>query len=217
MKLFHGSQIRDFVPTYGLGRDDHDYGRGFYTTADRELGREWAVGQQAAADGWLHAYEIDLSPLRVFDFEQAGVLAWIAELMRHRPADDTPTYRRDAGRFIAKYGVDLSEYDLVKGWRADASYFFIAQMFTRNQVDVSLLKDLLSLGDLGLQYFIKSERAFSALHEIEGEKERVSAETYRPRFNVRDVAAHRKMRELVYDLTRNKLERVFSDLIKEND
>lgn len=24
MKLYHGSQVRDFVPTYGLGNDTHD-------------------------------------------------------------------------------------------------------------------------------------------------------------------------------------------------
>ena len=57
MKLYHGSQVKDFVPTCGLGIDTHDYGRGFYTTADKELGKEWAVGQQADCDGWLHVYE----------------------------------------------------------------------------------------------------------------------------------------------------------------
>ena len=50
MKLYHGSQEENFVPTFGLGKDDHDYGRGFYTTADPDLGREWAVGQQASHD-----------------------------------------------------------------------------------------------------------------------------------------------------------------------
>ena len=32
--LYHGSQVESFTPTYGLGNDTHDYGRGFYTTAD---------------------------------------------------------------------------------------------------------------------------------------------------------------------------------------
>ena len=72
--LYHGSQAESFTPTYGLGNDTHDYGRGFYTTADIELGREWAVGQQANADGWLHAYEVDLGALKVFDFADVGVL-----------------------------------------------------------------------------------------------------------------------------------------------
>ena len=81
MILYHGNQVESFTPTYGLGNDSHDYGRGFYTAADIELGKEWAVGQQANADGWLHAYEVDLGPLRVFDFAEVGVLAWRSVLL----------------------------------------------------------------------------------------------------------------------------------------
>jgi len=55
-KFYHGSQVRDIAPTYGLGNDAHDYGRGFYTMVDKELGRLWAVGQQANADGRLHVF-----------------------------------------------------------------------------------------------------------------------------------------------------------------
>ena len=40
MKLYHGSPVENFRPTYGLGRDDHDYGRGFYMTADIDLARD---------------------------------------------------------------------------------------------------------------------------------------------------------------------------------
>ena len=213
--LYHGSQVENFTPTYGLGNDTHDYGRGFYTTADRELGKEWAVGQQANADGWLHAYEVDLASLKVFDFADAGVLAWLAELMKHRPADDSPSYLRDSVRFVSRYGIDISGYDVVRGWRADASYFFIARMFVRNQVDISILGELLSLGDLGVQYFFKSERAFAALKELPDRKERVPVSEYKAKFNARDDQARRKMVELVYDLARNPLERVFSDLLKE--
>ena len=215
MLLYHGSQVENFTPTYGLGDDTHDYGRGFYTTADKELGREWAVGQQANADGWLHVYEVDLAPLKVFDFASVGALPWLAELMKHRPADDTPSYLRDSGRFIARYGIEMSGYDVIKGWRADASYFFIARMFARNQVDVSILGELLSLGDLGIQYFFRSERAFAALTELEERKERVSMAEYKARFNARDDQARRRMVELVYDMKRNPLEHVFSELIKE--
>lgn len=215
MRLYHGSQVENFTPTYGLGDDTHDYGRGFYTTADKELGKEWAVGQRANADGWLHVYEADLDSLKVFDFAGAGVLAWLAELMKHRPADDTPGYMRDSVRFIARYGIDLSRYDVIKGWRADASYYFIARMFVRNQVDVSILGDLLTLGDLGVQYFFKSERAFAALREAQDLKERVPMSEYKARFNARDDLARRRMVELMYDLKRNPLERVFSELVKE--
>ena len=214
MILYHGSPVENFTPTFGLGSDDHDYGRGFYTTAVKELAKEWAVGQRTAHDGWVHVYDVDVFGLKVFDFSTVGVLPWIAELMKHRVADDTPSYRRDSVRFIEKYGVDLSEYDMVKGWRADASYFFIARMFVRNQVDISILEDLLSLGDLGIQYFFKSEKAFASLKEVEDEKIYVPADEYRDKFNLRDEEAHRKMHELVYDLSRNRLEHVFSDTLK---
>ena len=41
--LFHGSPYESVTPEYGLGNDKHDYGRGFYLTANVELAKEWAV------------------------------------------------------------------------------------------------------------------------------------------------------------------------------
>lgn len=215
MRLYHGSLVKDFTPVFGLGNDGHDYGRGFYLTADRELGREWAVGQRTGADGWLHVYEADLSDLRVFDFSTAGVLAWMAELMKHRAADDSPRYRRDAVRFIAKYGVDISGYDVVKGWRANASFFFIARLFVQNQLDVSVLEEMLSLGDLGVQYFFQSQKAFAALREVEDAKEPVASDPYKLKFDRRDQEARERMVALAYDQKRNPLLRTFDDLLKE--
>ena len=51
MTLYHGSSEECFVPRFGLGYDEHDYGRGFYTTAVPELAREWSVGTQNAEVG----------------------------------------------------------------------------------------------------------------------------------------------------------------------
>lgn len=41
--LYHGTSDREIKPTYDLGNDKHDYGRGFYLTEDYELAKEWAV------------------------------------------------------------------------------------------------------------------------------------------------------------------------------
>ena len=215
MLLYHGSPVESFKPTYGLGRDDHDYGRGFYMTADIELAREWAAGQRVNATGWLHVYEADLKSLKLFDFAEAGVYAWLAELMKHRQADTSPSYVRSVSKFVSRYGVDVSEFDVIKGWRADASYFFIAQQFVRNQIDVSILEELLRLGDLGEQYFFRSERAFAALNELEDKKELVDGSVYRARYDARDEQARRNMTELIYDPARNPLSRTFADLMKE--
>ena len=216
LRLYHGSPEENFVPTFGLGNDKHDYGRGFYLTDDPELGREWAVGQRSGSKGWLHVYEADLSTLSVFDFSTAGTLAWMAELMKHREADDSPRYKRDAGRFIAKYGVGISRYDVVKGWRADASFFYIAQQFVQNQLDVSALDEILTLGNLGIQYFFQSPQAFAALREVVDAREPVSPEFYKARYDRRDQEARERMYDLIYDEKRNPLRRTFGDLLKED-
>lgn len=215
MRLYHGSPEESFVPRFGLGNDGHDYGRGFYTTAVPELAREWAVGMQNQTDGWLHAYDVDLSGLKMFDFTEVGVLAWIAELMKHRKADDSPVYVRDVAKFIARYGVDISGYDVVRGWRADASYFFIAQLFVRNQLDVTALDAMLRLGDLGIQYFFSSEASFARLHEDVSARERVLAAEYRGKYDARDRAAREKMNRIAYDPTLNPIVRTFSSLLAE--
>ena len=215
LRLYHGSPEESFIPTFGLGNDKHDYGRGFYLTEFPELAKEWSVGQRTNTDGWLHAYEADLSALSVFDFATVGTLAWMAELMKHRAADDSPRYRRDAGRFIAKYGVDISRYDVVKGWRANASFFFIARLFVQNQLDVSVLEEMLSLGELGVQYFFQTPRAFAALREIEDAKERVSPDPYKEKFDRRDQEARERMVALAYDEKRNPLRRTFDNLLEE--
>ena len=40
LRLYHGSPEESFIPTFGLGNDKHDYGRGFYLTEFPELAKE---------------------------------------------------------------------------------------------------------------------------------------------------------------------------------
>ena len=149
--LFHGSPYESVTPEYGLGNDKHDYGRGFYLTKSVELAKEWAVCRPDESNGWVHQYELDTNGLRILDFQEHSVLTWLAELMKHRDAADSKRYRVLAAKFIAKYGIDASGYDVIKGWRANASYFYIAKEFVRDNVDVDILEELLSLGGLGIQ------------------------------------------------------------------
>ena len=119
IRLYHGSPERDFTPTFGLGRDQHDYGRGFYLTEFPDLAREWAVAASPGSDGWLHAYDLRLEGLRIVDFTTLGSLPWLAELMKHRNADESRYYRENSVKFIARYGIDLGDSDVVRGWRAN--------------------------------------------------------------------------------------------------
>ena len=208
--LYHGTPDEVVNPVYGRGQDKHDYGRGFYLTEDIELAEEWAVCRPSQQNGWVHKYELDCTDLKIFDFQKKNVLSWLAELMKHRDAADTKRYRMLAAKFIEKYGIDVSSYDVIKGWRADASYFYIAKEFVRDNIDVEILEELLSLGGLGIQYCLKSELAFSKLREID-EILSVDYTEFNDKYNKRDIEARNKMRDLV-DSDANKVTKVFSTL-----
>lgn len=211
--LYHGSPNKVVVPQYGLGDGKHDYGKGFYLAENVELAKEWAVCRPDETNGWVHKFELDATDLKVLDFQKYNVLSWLAELMKHRDASDTRRYKVLSKKFISEYGIDTNGYDVIKGWRADASYFYIAREFVRDNIDVEILGELLSLGGLGIQYCIKSEFAYSKLTEIEDGLICVDYNVFNERYNVRDVTARKKMRELV-DSDANKVTNVFSTLFE---
>ena len=212
--LFHGTPDKIVKPIYGKGEEKHDYGRGFYLTESLDLAKEWAVCRPNETNGFVHQYEFDTDGLKILDFQEKGVLAWLAELMKHRDAADSKRYRMLAKKFIAKYGVNTEEYDVIKGWRANASYFYITKEFVRDNIDMDILEKLLSLGGLGIQYCIKSELAFSKLHEVEGSLQIVQYLEFNEKYNQRDITARHKMRELI-DSDANRVTKVFSMLFEE--
>lgn len=212
--LYHGSASPDVTPTFGFGDDRHDYGRGFYLTADEQLAREWSVCRPENKVGYVHAYRLRDPGLSVLDFTSLGSLAWMAELMKYRPPSNSRRFRTLAARFVERYGVDTAGYDVIRGWRANASYFYIARAFMRDEVDVSILDELLSLGDLGIQYCLKSRRAFEAAEELPGSPRSVDFDEYNTRYNERDAAARANMERLVNGPA-NPAERVLSVLLQE--
>ena len=102
---------------------------------------------------------------------------------------------------------------MIRGWRADASYFFIAKEFVRDNIDLDILEELLSLGGLGIQYCLKSELALQRLKEKQEELLPVSYLEYNAKYNQRDAKARKKMKELV-DSDRNQVTHVFSTLFE---
>ncbi len=212
--LYHGTADRVICPTYGLGNDKHDYGKGFYLTESIDLAKEWAVCRPNETAGWVHKFLLETDGLSIFDFEKYDVLSWLAELMKHRDASNSRRYHMLAEKFIRKYGADTERYDIIRGWRANASYFYIAKEFVRDNIDLEILPELLSLGGLGIQYCLRSELAFARLHEVTEDIIEVDYSEFNERYNRRDAAARQKMRDLV-ESDANKVTNVFSTLFGE--
>ena len=210
--LYHGSPNKEIRPTYGLGNDKHDYGKGFYLTESPALASEWSVCNPTENNGWVHKYTLDVAELNILDFQECDILSWLAELMKHRDADTGRRYKVLAPRFIEKYQISTDGYDVIKGWRANASYFYIAKCFVRDEVDLDILPELLKLGDLGIQYCLKTEKAFQYLKQDVTALQEIDYHKINPQYIQRDRNAREAMYALI-NSEKNKIENVFSKLL----
>lgn len=210
--LYHGSSNIDVQPQFGLGNEKHDYGKGFYLTENSILASEWSVCNPIEKNGWVHKFTLDTSELNILDFEKYDILSWLAELMKHRAADTGRRYKVLAPKFIEKYQISTDGYDVIKGWRANASYFYIAKCFVRDEVDIEILPDLLKLGDLGIQYCLKTEKAFQHLKKEYSALQEIEYDKVNPQYTQRDRTAREAMYALI-NSEKNKIENVFSKLI----
>lgn len=166
--LYHGSDKIVSEPKFNLGKEYNDYGKGFYCTRHIELAKEWAVDE--GRDGFVNVYELDLKGLKVLDLNSKdySILHWLTVLLEHRVLNAKAPVAVEGMEYLRKhYHTSLDDYDVVLGYRADDSYFSFARAFISNSISIAQLEKAMYLGDLGTQYFIKSQKAFSKLKFIE--------------------------------------------------
>lgn len=167
MILYHGSENIIETPYLDGGKKNNDYGQGFYCTRDIELAREWACTECVSA--YVNKYELDMNELKVLDLskEKFSTLNWLAILVKYRRIRvGTPVMKRAIEWLVQSFLIDISEYDVIVGYRADDSYFSFARAFIGNQITLGQLSYAMHLGELGIQYVLKSEKAFQALEYV---------------------------------------------------
>ena len=167
MLLYHGSQCLIEKPYYGGGRTTNDYGRGFYCTESESLACEWAVSEKH--DGYANCYEFRDDGLSPLNLNGPGytILHWLSVLLEHRTFDTRYGLSTLAKQYlIENFHVDVEAYDVIRGYRADDSYFSFAQDFISGVISYPQLTAAMRLGKLGEQIVVKSRRAFSRLEFI---------------------------------------------------
>jgi hypothetical protein len=188
--IYHGSQNIIRTPIYGTGNRRNDYGQGFYCTEDEDLAREWSVSRER--DGFANQYQLDLSGLSILDLTlpEYGILEWITILLQNRTFDIQSDFGEEARAYlIGNFSVAYERYDIIKGYRADDSYFSYAQDFLNNAISVRQLTQAMRLGNLGEQIVLKSERAFRQLGFVQVIP--VSAKEWFPQKESRDQRARK--------------------------
>lgn len=195
MLLYHGSDHVIKRPEFGAGKKHNDYGRGFYCTENIELAKEWAVSEDA--DGYVNKYSIDTSRLSILDInsEQYIMLHWLGILLKNRIFTLSTPLEREAKKYILdNFNISLDGIDIVKGYRADDSYFSYARDFISGVISYEQLSKALRLGMLGEQYCLVSQKAFTEIEYVGNEY--VDSEEWYPRKMLRDMYARQGYRNM---------------------
>ena len=128
--VYHGSSKIKEKPIWGVGNPNNDYGLGFYCTESIELAKEWACSTET--DGYANKYELDLSDLSVISLTSGefNILNWLFILLENRKFRISGGIAKQAKEYIFdNFSVDYKSYDIIKGYRADDSYFSFATAF----------------------------------------------------------------------------------------
>ena len=194
--LYHGSEKVIETPTFGLGKENNDFGLGFYCTESEDLAKEWAVS--SLRNGFANKYTLNTEYLKVLNLNSPDytILNWITVLVKHRLFTiKNPVAQRAKRYLVDNFGINVNAYDLITGYRADDSYFDYAESFINNGISVEQLAKAMRLGKLGEQIVVKSKFAFSRL-QFEG-FDLAEKEKYHVLRKARDDEANRLYYEIL--------------------
>ena len=89
---------------------------------------------------------------------------WLALLTKYRGYWQKKSIAEEAKNFLqTNYLVDISGFDVIRGYRADDSYFSFVQDFIMGTISLQKLSQAMKLGRLNDQIVLKSKKAFEHL------------------------------------------------------
>lgn len=168
MIIYHGSKkIIKEVKVKG-SNPANDYGPAFYLTKDLDAAKSWACRNDSL--GVVNKYVINdkaFSNLKILDLtskDKFSVLNWMAILMHFRTLDSSFVRNNQMViEWLSKHYIDIDDYDVIIGFRADDSYFRFPLRFISNDLAFEDLEDVFLSGHLGIQYAFISPQAIKVL------------------------------------------------------
>lgn len=192
--LYHGSEQIIEKPQFGKGARTNDYGRGFYCTENIELAKEWACSKNT--NGFANQYELDMTGMSVLNLTSSEyhILNWLAILADNRTYWERSSISEQAKKYLQEnFLIEIGDYDIIIGYRADDSYFSFAQDFVANAISLQQLDKAMHLGKLGEQVVLKSQKAFEQIRFIDSVP--ADAEEYFAKKMLRDKQARQEYRQ----------------------
>lgn len=192
--LYHGSEQIIEKPQFGKGARTNDYGRGFYCTENIELAKEWACSKNT--NGFANQYELDMTGMSVLNLTSSEyhILNWLVILADNRTYWERSSISEQAKKYLQEnFLIEIGDYDIIIGYRADDSYFSFAQDFVANTISLQQLDKAMHLGKLGEQVVLKSQKAFEQIRFIDSVP--ADAEEYFAKKMLRDKQARQEYRQ----------------------
>ena len=190
LTIYHGSSKIIERPDFGTGNPHNDYGLGFYCTESMELAKEWASSTET--DGFANQYQLNLTGLSTLSLTSGDyhILNWLSVLLENRRFRIDGAIAQQAKAYISEnFSVDYKQYDIIRGYRADDSYFSFANAFLNNTISVTQLEKAMVLGKLGEQIVLISQKAFASIEFVNAIP--APNEIYLPKKLARDTAARK--------------------------
>ncbi len=128
--------------------------------------------------------------LTLLNLDEYPILTWLTVLIQNREFTLITPLAREAYDYLTReFNIDYDNYDIIKGFRADDSYFSFAQDFLDGTISVSQLTKAMRLGELGEQVVLKSKKAFNRITYLDSEP--VNRHVWYPKRKERDDRARR--------------------------
>ncbi|WP_369283050.1 DUF3990 domain-containing protein [Oscillibacter sp. GMB15532] len=194
LTLFHGSPQIIEAPELAKGKPNNDYGRGFYCTESMELAKEWACSTET--DGFANRYAFEPTNLSVLNLSSGEyhILNWLSILLENRTFRMSGDIAQRAKDYIFEhFMIEYKSYDVIKGYRADDSYFSFATAFLNNTISLAQLEKAMVLGNLGEQVVLRSQAAFDRLTFVESTA--APRAIYLPKKLARDTEARAEFKQ----------------------
>ena len=212
--VFHGSKYKIENPTLYGGKQTNDYGYGFYCTYNIELANEWACSDEE--NGYSNEYILNLNGLKILDLtkKKYNILNWLSLLLQYRiPSGLSMNDELVREYILNNFSLDLSNVDIIIGYRADDSYFSFARDFIRNSITISQLSKAMELGKLGIQIVLHSNKAFNQITYIKSHI--AENKIYYPKRLSRDLLAKTQYLNNTKNVTISKDDLFIMDIIRQ--
>lgn len=148
LKVFHGSYCEVRQPSLEYGREDADFGTGFYVTTDVEMAEKWASRRKNAI---ISEYYLSLQELNGLEFELNK--SWLDFVIQNRSGNE-------------RMQIDLTEVDYIQGATADDKLFAVIEQYESNLLDADTAILAMNAMKIGEQIALISEEGIRKLEFV---------------------------------------------------